>query len=76
MAASSFSTSFFVASQRRRADPPWRLKALSPCVGTGLLLDGMRESRDLAGNPRVIGSAVDLGCYEMDTPHATVILLR
>ena len=59
-----------------RADPPWRLKALSPCVGAGLVLDGMREGRDLAGNPRVIGSAVDLGCYEMDTPHATVILLR
>ena len=59
-----------------RADPPWRLKALSPCVGAGLLLDGMRQSRDLAGNPRVIGSAVDLGCYEMDTPPATFILLR
>lgn len=65
-----------LADPNFRADPPWRLKALSPCVGTGLLLDGMRESRDLAGNPRVIGSAVDLGCYEMDTPHATVILLR
>ena len=65
-----------LADPNFRADPPWRLKALSPCVGTGLLLDGMRESRDLAGNPRVIGSAVDLGCYEMDTPHATFILLR
>lgn len=30
----------------------------------------------VVGGTRVIGSAVDLGCYEMDTPHATFILLR
>ncbi len=65
-----------LADPNFRPDPPWRLKALSPCVGAGLLLDGMRERLDLAGNPRVIGSAVDLGCYEMDTPPATYIMLQ
>ena len=38
-------------------------KAGGPLVGKGANYEGM-ASVDLAGNPRVVGSKVDIGCYE------------
>ena len=45
-----------------------------PLVGKGVDYDGM-ASVDLAGNPRKIGSKVDIGCYEARSS-ALVIIVR
>ena len=41
-----------------------RLRQDSPLIGAGLLQDWMEGAVDLAGNPRVVGEAPDIGCYE------------
>ena len=38
--------------------------AYSPCIDAGLGLAWMPGAKDLAGEERVLGKAVDLGCYE------------
>ena len=55
----------------------YRLRASSPCRGVGQNLDWMTDdATDLAGNRRVIGSKVDLGCYECTEDSSTLLLLR
>ncbi len=49
-------------------------KAGGPLVGNGENYEGM-ASVDLAGNPRKIGSKIDIGCYEV-TSTALVIIIR
>ncbi len=41
-----------------------RLQVGSPCINAGAADDGMEDEEDLAGNPRVIGPAADIGAYE------------
>ena len=41
-----------------------RLRQDSPLIGAGLLQDWMEDAVDLAGNPRLVGEAPDIGCYE------------
>ena len=36
----------------------------SPCINAGTNLDWMIETTDLDGNPRLSGSAIDIGAYE------------
>lgn len=45
----------------------YRLTENSPCVNTGIAdLSGMfLPDHDLDGNPRVCGSRIDMGCYEL-----------
>ena len=52
----------------------YTLKATGPLVGAGLNYDDM-EATDFANHPRLIGSVVDIGCYESGSI-ATVILFR
>lgn len=40
------------------------LNTNSPCIGAGSNRAWMSSSTDLYGNPRQIGSSVDMGCYE------------
>ena len=49
-------------------------KAGGPLVGNGENYEGM-ASVDLAGNPRKIGSKIDIGCYEASSS-ALVIIVR
>ncbi len=49
----------------------WRLSASSPCVNSGSNQDWMTNACDLDGNPRIIASIVDRGCYEYDFVCAT-----
>lgn len=44
--------------------PDWTLRASSPCINAGRDIGWTATSVDLAGNPRVRGSAVDMGCFE------------
>ncbi len=60
------------------ADPLWadwaggdyRLRATSPCLNAGLMLDGLVGTLDLDGRPRVdrMTGRVDLGAYEYTYP--------
>ena len=45
------------------ANGDYRLSAGSSCIDAG---DSSKvaETTDLAGNPRIVGAAVDVGCYE------------
>ncbi|MDP8267868.1 MAG: FlgD immunoglobulin-like domain containing protein [Candidatus Tenebribacter davisii] len=48
-------------------DHPYQLSELSPCIDTGTLdlpLGTVLPAYDLAGNPRVCDSAIDMGAYE------------
>ena len=48
----------------------------SPVANKGLLLPGMSEETDLAGNPRVYGRRPDLGCYERQFSSGLAIGIR
>jgi hypothetical protein len=55
---------FFLLS----GDHPYQLSELSPCIDTGTLdlpFGSVLPAYDLAGNPRVCDSAVDMGAYEL-----------
>jgi len=60
------------------ADPLWAsdysLTEASPCRDTGTNLPWMVYASDLAGNPRIIGAAVDMGAYEF-VPEPGMLLL-
>lgn len=47
-----------------------------PALDAGRTLDWMAGARDLAGNPRIAGSGVDIGCFESIIGRATRILVR
>ena len=54
--------------------PFYSLTSNSPCIdaGTTELPEGVVLSEfDLAGNPRVVGSSIDMGCYEWQGPQNT-----
>lgn len=61
---------------RNRAAGDYRIGAASPCFNAGLTRTWMAEALDLAGAPRVVGRAVDIGAYESQALPATILLLR
>ena len=62
-------SSFF----RDYANGDYTPKAGGPLVGKGANYDGM-ASVDLAGNPRKIGSKIDIGCYEARSSSLVLII--
>ena len=53
---------------------PYALTPNSPCIdaGTSDLPEGVVLSEfDLAGNPRIVGETIDMGCYEWQCPQNT-----
>ena len=56
--------------------PYYALQKASRAVDRGLNLGWTASDKDLAGNSRVIGMAVDLGCYEcLDPQHPGLMLI-
>ena len=54
------------ADPRFRRAGDYRLRSDSPCRNAGTMADWTADDIDLAGRPRIIGRAVDMGCYELD----------
>lgn len=46
------------------ASADWSLRAGSEFIDAGTSTDGLQEATDMAGNPRVMGSSIDVGAYE------------
>lgn len=80
-----------LAADPKFVDPAngnFRLQPNSPCVNAGLNADWMTSNAidpvtgkrvkvlDLAGVPRLYGSNVDIGCYEVWFPKGTIISLH
>lgn len=68
-ACSGYAMKCFIGGEPGFVDPAngdWRLAPGSPCIDAGY--DGIvnPEYADLDGRPRIVGGAVDLGCYEAD----------
>lgn len=55
--------------------PDATLTLKSPCLNVGLPLAWTVADVDLAGNPRVKGKGVDLGCFEY-IPKGFAVLVR
>ena len=58
------------------ANGDFTLQPGSPCRNAGVLEDWMAGAADLAGNPRVSGRGVDIGCYERLVPSGTYLVVR
>ena len=54
----------------------FRLQYVSPCVNAGFPGEWPEDAVDLDGGPRIKRHAIDIGCYELDVPTATMLLLR
>ncbi len=57
----------------------YRLQAASSCKDNGTYLSWMDTAKDLDGNPRIAGAAVDMGAYECAVramPSGCVIIIR
>ena len=46
-------------------DNDYHLQVESPCIDAGEEMSWMTGATDLDGNPRIQGSSVDIGCYEL-----------
>lgn len=61
------------------ADPAhgdFSLRYGSPCRNAGLDASWMAGARDLAGNMRIFGDRVDIGCYEFKPVQGLAIMIR
>ncbi len=52
------------AQKAELASADWSLAAGSSLIDAGVMTPGVTETTDMAGNPRVAGSSIDLGAYE------------
>jgi len=58
------------------ADGNYRLTRRSPCVNTGTNQLWMTGAVDLDGEPRLVGTTVDMGAYEFPPPLGTCIIIQ
>ncbi len=65
----------FYATAESLLKKNYTLRSNSPAIDQGADVTGM-PSVDLAGNPRVIGAAIDLGCFEAPKPSGFRVILR
>lgn len=67
-------TALVTANPALKAD--YMLSASSPCRGAGDNLDWTRNDLDLNLDSRLIGSKVDIGCFECHTPFGTMLIMH
>ena len=63
---------------RNPAAGDYTLRPGSPCRNTGsnAAFDALTDTVDLAGNPRLFGKRIDMGCYELQSGAGTMLLLQ
>ena len=55
----------------------YRIKAVAPCFNAGVFqADWMQGAVYLDGNPRILFSQVDIGCYECPSGGGMAIIVR
>ena len=57
----------------------YRLTSVSPCIDAGMngsWTTSGASAVDLDGNPRIVGTTVDMGAYELPPPLGTVIIIK
>ena len=59
-----------------KSHPIFSLSAGSPCIDAAETQSWMVGAADLAGNPRIVGEAPDIGCYERQPDPGLMILVR
>ena len=57
------------------ANGDFTLRVSSPCRDAGVNEGWMAAASDLGGNARIVGNAVDMGCFEF-VPHGFIIFFR
>lgn len=63
--------------EARKSRPYYAISSGSPCENAGIALDWMdEESVDLAMASRLVGGRPDIGCYEIQAPLGTMIIMR
>ena len=68
---------FAAGSTKYPTAPHYMPTKYSPAFNAGLVRPWMATGKDLAGNPRIAGDGVDIGCYEWNIPDlGTKIILR
>ena len=65
-------------SFRNPAAGDYTLRPGSPCrnAGSNAALGALTDAIDLAGNPRLFGKVIDMGCYELQMGGGTMLLLK
>ena len=61
---------------RNVATGDYHLRMRSPARDAGTEAPWMADATDLDGRPRIFGKAPDVGCYEMQTAAATVLMIE
>ena len=65
-------------SLRNPAKGDYTLRPGSPCrnAGSNAAWDSLAGAVDLAGEPRLFGKVIDMGCYELQVGGGTMLLLQ
>jgi hypothetical protein len=62
----------------RARDPVYTLGGASPCRNTGsnAAFGAPAAAVDLAGEPRLFGKSIDMGCFELQSGAGTILFMR
>jgi len=72
----SIATTFAAAYRTDRRTGLWRLRRDSPLVDAGASQPSLEDGTDLVGNPRLFGTAIDIGPVELQGRKGLMLLVK